>query len=65
MCVQVKHLSSVLEDQRKAYSGLESKTEECLNKSRLEKEEMATLEEHLRKELSQQVSVLTQHNTLC
>ncbi|XP_064382187.1 nucleoprotein TPR-like isoform X2 [Halichondria panicea] len=54
---EVKHLSSLLEDQREAYSRLASQTEESLNKSRVEKEETATLEEHLRRELAQQAKL--------
>ena len=52
---QVKHLTSMVEGLQKSCSMMESKAEEYLKKLKEGREEQATLEEQLRKELAQQV----------
>ena len=52
---QVKRLTSTVESLQKSCSDFEGKAEDYLKKLKEGREEQATLEEQLRKELSQQV----------
>ena len=51
----MKHLTSTVEGLQKSCSNLETKAEDYLKKLKESREEQATLEEQLRKELAQQV----------
>ena len=56
--VQVKHLSSTLDALKKSYSELEGKAEGYLTTIKREKEEHIRMEELLRGEMAQHVSVV-------